>query len=152
MKHIKSLHHNKSFGLLVIRIIVGVVFIAHGWLKFNDMPGTIGFFAMLGIPAFFAYVVAIVEFLGGISLLIGFGSKIAGGLLAIDMLVATLGVHKSYGLIGPMGAELTLVLFAAALGIAIAGPGRYSLGLCCGCPGSGTCKVEGSECQECVTK
>lgn len=146
----KSLHHNKSFGLLIIRIIAGIIFITHGYMKLGNMVGTVEFFATLGFAAFWAYVVALVEFLGGISLLAGYGSKIAGSLLAINMLVAVLGVHKSYGLVGPNGAELALILFAVSLGIAIAGPGRYSLGSGCGCPvKKGACSIDGDACQEC---
>lgn len=152
MKHMRSLHHNKSLGLLVIRIIAGVIFMAHGYMKFQDMQGTIMFFTSLHLGAFAAYLVTFVEFFGGLSLIIGYASKIAGGLLAIDMLVAVLDVHKSYGLIGPNGAELALSLFAITLGIAIAGPGRYSLGACCGCPvKSGSCPVDGP-CKNCGHK
>lgn len=145
MKSFQSLHHNKSLGLLVLRIVVGFIFIVHGYMKLGDMTGTIGFFATLGLAPFWAYVVALVEFLGGISLVIGYATKIGASLLAINMLVAVLDVHKSYGLVGPMGAELALVMFASTLCIAVAGAGRYSLGACCGFPSkNGTCPVGGN--------
>ncbi len=149
----KSLHHNKSFGLFIIRFMAGVILVAHGWMKLTDIGQTKMFFASVGIATFWVYVVALVEFLGGISFIIGFASKIAGGLVAIEMLGAVFMIHKSYGLIGPNSAELALIFFAVSLGIAIAGPGRYSLGSGCGCPvKKGTCPVDGGACQECGSK
>lgn len=126
--------HNKDLGLLLIRVTAGIVFMVHGYQKLSDLQGTVGFFDGLGMAAFFAYVVAVVEFLGGISFIIGYGSKIAGVLLAIVMLVAFFVVHLPNGFsVSAGGYEFVLALFGAALGIAFAGPGRYGFGPDCGC-------------------
>ncbi|MBU3668717.1 MAG: DoxX family protein [Candidatus Taylorbacteria bacterium] len=132
--------HNTDIGLLILRIVVGLVFIVHGYGKVTGIDQTIGFFGMLGFPAVLAYVVAYVELLGGISLVIGYGSKISSALLAFTMLVAIIKVH------GPKGfnnSEFVLTLMAANLAIFFAGSGKYALGAKCGCPvKEGTCVVE----------
>ena len=116
-------YKNADLGLLLLRCAVGIVFVAHGLQKFWALDGTIAFFGALGLPAFFAYVIATIEFLGGLSLILGVFSDIAGYLLAIQMVFAIYLVKLSKGLIG--GYELDMTLLAAALSIAMIGPGRY---------------------------
>lgn len=102
------------------------------------MAGTTGFFGTLGIPlpALAAWVVALVEFLGGIAMLLGVYVCIAGTLLAVDMLVALFVVHWPKGfLAGGGGYEFVFTLLLVSLGVAVLGPGRWSLGrgkYCCG--------------------
>ncbi|HLD81699.1 MAG TPA: DoxX family protein, partial [Patescibacteria group bacterium] len=64
----------KDYALLALRIAVGVIFIYQGWLKLNNIEFVTTMFDEVGIPlaGFFAYLVAIVEFLGGIAVLVGF--------------------------------------------------------------------------------
>ncbi len=132
--------HNYNLGLLVLRVVVGLVFVVHGYMKFAGLAGTIGFFAMLGLPAFLAYVVATVELLGGLSLIIGYGSKVSSALLAFVMLVAIIKVH---GPKGYMNSEFVLTLLAANVAIFFAGSGAYALGSSCGCPvKEGSCPVK----------
>jgi uncharacterized membrane protein YphA (DoxX/SURF4 family) len=135
--------HNKSVGLLLLRVATGLVFLVHGYLKIvmmSDPQGTIAFFASIGLPAFCAYLVAYVELLGGISLIVGYGSKIFSALLAIVMIVALIKVHIPMGW---LASELPITLLGATLGIFFAGAGKYGLGSDCGCPvGKGTCPVD----------
>lgn len=142
---LKSLFHNKDFGLLVIRVIIGAIFVVHGYQKLDSIGMTIGFFSKLGFAPFLAYVVAWVEFLGGISLIIGYGSKIAAALLSVSTLVALVKVHGPNGFdVGRGGYEYILTLFAVVVGLLYTGPGRYSLGATCGCPvKEGTCPAGG---------
>lgn len=137
----KNIFHDRDFGLLVLRVVVGAVFLIHGYQKFQMMSGTIGFFASIGLPAFMAYVVATVETLGGLSLIVGYGSKISAALLAITMAVAIVKVHGPNGfMVGKGGYEFTLTLLAANVAILYAGAGKYGLGSDCGCPcAKGTC-------------
>lgn len=143
-----SVCHNKDFGILILRVIVGAIFAIHGYEKLSGIAGVIGFFAGLGIAPFWAYVVAWVEFLGGISLIIGFGSKIASALLAIVMMTAIIKVHGQNGFaVGRGGYEFVLTLFAAAAALLYTGPGRYSIGSNCGCPvKKGTCPAGDCTC------
>jgi putative oxidoreductase len=121
----------RGYGLLVLRIVVGVTFIAHGWLKFHGMgmEGTTGFFTSLGIPipAFIAWVVVIVEMLGGIALILGIFTLPVGLALAVDMIGVLTFAKKGAAFIGPKSYELELNLLAASLAIALAGPGMFSL-------------------------
>jgi len=57
---------NVDLGLLLIRIALAIVFIAHGWQKLQNSSGVVGFFGSLGFAPIFAYLVIIIELLGGI--------------------------------------------------------------------------------------
>lgn len=121
-----------SLGLLVLRVVVGAVFAAHGAQKIFEytIPGTIGSFAGMGVPMpeIAAPFVAFVELIGGILLVLGLFARLAGILLAIDMVVALVLVHLSAGLwVGEGGYEFVAVLGAAALALALTGAGRFSI-------------------------
>ncbi len=120
----------QSWGLAVLRIIVGIVFLTHGYQKIFHMHlgGVTGFFGHLGIPLpmFFAVVVMIVEFVGGILLITGLATRIPSTLLAIDMIVALLVVHLPSGY-QKSGGELVLLLLGGAVCLALAGGGAGSL-------------------------
>lgn len=121
-----------SMGLLVLRIVVGAVFAAHGAQKIFEftIPGTIGSFAGMGVPLaeIAAPAVAFLELVGGILLILGFLTRPVGILLAIDMAVAFALVHLPAGLwVGDGGYEFVAVLGVAALALALTGAGRYSV-------------------------
>ncbi|MFJ4223198.1 DoxX family protein [Microbacterium sp. NPDC089695] len=121
-----------SWGLLVLRIVVGAVFFAHGAQKIFEftLAGTIGSFAGMGVPLpeIAAPVVAFVELIGGAMLVLGLFTRLAGVLLAVDMLVALVLVHLSAGLwVGDGGYEFVAVLGAVALALAFTGAGRFSV-------------------------
>lgn len=114
---------NHDLGLLVLRLAVGIVFVAHGWDKFMEIAQTVSFFETLGMPAFVAYIVAAVEFLGGLALILGTWTTTAGFLLAIVMIAAIFLTKLPSGLLG--GYEYELVLLAGALAVALLGTGKY---------------------------
>lgn len=118
-------------ALAILRIVVGVVFIAHGAQKLFvwGHPGVVGAFTKMGIPvpALTGWVVAIVEFFGGVALVLGAAASIAAALIAVDMLGAMVFVHLKNGFFLPMGAEFAFTLFGAAVTIMIAGPGAWSV-------------------------
>lgn len=121
-----------SLGLLVLRIVVGAVFAAHGGQKIFEftIPGTIGSFAGMGVPLpeIAAPIVAFIELVGGILLIAGFFTRPVGILLAVDMVVALVAVHLPAGLwVGDGGYEFVAVLGVAALALAFTGAGRFSL-------------------------
>ncbi len=118
---------NNDLALLLLRLGVGVIFIVAGWGKLNGIDGTAGFFENLGIPLplFMAWVVALVEFLGGIMVLVGFKARIPALLLAFIMLVAI--VLTKLGGENPFRAmRLDLMLLLTSLAIAILGAGGYA--------------------------
>ncbi len=111
----------QNTGLFLIRFGLGLVFVVHGWQKLSDIGMIVGFFNGLGLPAIVAYVVAVIELLGGLAMICGVWTKCAGWLLAIVMAGAIILVKGKMGFIG--GYELDLLLFLTALGIAFTGPG-----------------------------
>jgi putative oxidoreductase len=118
-------------GLAVIRVIVGSVFLAHGAQKLfvYGLGGVTGAFAGMGIPlaGVVGPAVAFLEFLGGLALVLGLFTRIAGLGLAAVMLGAIFTVHLAGGFFAPEGVEFVLTLFAAALALALTGPGGFSL-------------------------
>jgi putative oxidoreductase len=127
---------NRLAGLapLVVRVIVGVIMAAHGWQKLAGGPANFGgFLAQLGVPlpTLMAWVLTLVELVGGVLLVVGLLSRLAALLLTIDLVVAILLVKVNVGLIAPpqqgAGAELDLALIAGFLVILFAGPGSLSL-------------------------
>lgn len=78
------------------------------------------------VPEVSAVVVTLVEFLGGLALIIGLGTRVAAALLAIDMASAILIVHVKNGFFAPGGVELPLTLLAANLCLMLAGAGALS--------------------------
>jgi putative oxidoreductase len=119
-----------SLGIALVRIITGVIFVAHGYMKFFVMgiPGTTGFFSQVGIPApgFMAPFVATLEVAGGIALIIGLLTRLAALGLAINMLVAIVLVRLKGGFFAPNGAEFEILLCVACVALVIAGAGAFS--------------------------
>lgn len=118
-----------KWGLLALRIAAGVIFIFHGYGKlFGDSPGMTGFTMMVGkigfpLPAFFAYVAALAEFVGGIAMLLGAWTRAAAAFVGVNMLVAIILVKKfALPAIDP---DLTLLAISVAL--ICMGPGEYSV-------------------------
>ena len=118
-------------GLAILRIAVGIVFLAHGGQKLFQFGfgGVTGAFGQMGIPfpGLTGPLVAVVEFLGGIALVVGFATRIAALFLAIEMLGAMLFVHIPAGFFLPAGIEFAFSLFAANLALFFVGPGDFSL-------------------------
>jgi len=117
-------------SLLVLRLAVGSIFAAHGVQKLmNGVAATAGGFESMGIPLpmVAAVVVIAVELGGGIALALGALTRIAGGLLAIDMLVAMVLVHLPNGFFLPQGVEFVLALLGASVALAGLGAGALSV-------------------------
>ncbi|RKS79552.1 putative oxidoreductase [Actinomadura pelletieri DSM 43383] len=121
-----------DIGLLIGRVALGVVFVAHGWQKLNDMghANVTKFFESVDVPlaSLSAYYSTWVELIGGFALIVGVVTPIVGLLLAIDMAGAFLFVHKGNGMfVTENGYELVLALGATAILLALAGAGRFSV-------------------------
>jgi putative oxidoreductase len=122
----------RDLALLVTRVAVGAVFLAHGWQKLftNGIDGTAAFFDQAGVPAATAsaWFAALVELAGGAALIVGLAVPAAGVLLLVDMIGAFAFVHAGSGLfVDGGGYEFVLVLGAAALALAAVGAGRFSV-------------------------
>ena len=125
-----------AFGLLILRVVVGLILAGHGaqklfgWWGGQGMDGWTQTVAKLRIrPALpWAWVAALAEFGGGILLAIGFLSPLGNLAIAGSMLVAIATVHLSRGFwVTKGGYEFNLALIAAVAALALTGPGAYSL-------------------------
>jgi putative oxidoreductase len=125
-----------DLGLLLIRLVVGLSMAAHGsqklfgWFGGYGISGTGGFFQSIGIKPGkpMAALAGLGEFASGLLLAAGLFTPYAGVLLALIMLVATLKVHVAKGFFAQNGGyELTLLYAAAGVGLALIGPGSYTL-------------------------
>ncbi|HEY3411786.1 MAG TPA: DoxX family protein [Armatimonadota bacterium] len=119
-----------DWALLVARVVVGVIFMAHGsqlmFGAFNG-PGLAGFVKMMG-PI--GYLVAIGQFFGGLGLVVGFLSRFSAASLIVIMIGAIVKVHLPNGFfLGPKpGYEYNLALIGLLAPILIAGPGAFTIG------------------------
>lgn len=120
-----------DIALMVLRLVVGAVFIAHGAQKLFvfGVPGISSGFAQQGIP--FAHIVAplvsVVEFFGGLALVFGALTRFAALALTIDMFGALLFVHLKSGFFLPNGFEFVLTLAAVTATLVLMGAGAYSI-------------------------
>jgi putative oxidoreductase len=118
-------------GLLLIRLALGLVFVMHGWQKLAviGLGGVAGFLSQLGVPfpAVNAVLITGAELGGGLALLAGLGTRVAGAVLAFSMAVAIATVHISQGFFAPTGVEYPLTLLLVNLALISTGAGAYSL-------------------------
>jgi putative oxidoreductase len=114
----------------ILRLVVGVVLMAHGFLKLTDIGAFEESLVSMGfpIPRASAWAAALAEFLGGAGLFFGFWTRLAAIVGSIVMVTAIATVHATNGLLAENGGfEYPLVLLAALLYFLAAGAGRYSM-------------------------
>jgi putative oxidoreductase len=130
-----------SWAITVVRVVLGVIFFAHGsqkvlgWYGGYGLKGTTGYFTSIGLPLPIAYLVCFFEFLGGIGLLLGLLTRLAALAVAIVMVGAIAKVHWPNGLfinweLKPgqgHGFEVNLAFIAMAVACLIAGGGALSV-------------------------
>ncbi|MFC5181333.1 DoxX family protein [Actinomadura harenae] len=119
-------------GLLLGRLVLGAVFIAHGWQKFHKYGhgNVTKMFDGMGIPlpSLAAFYATWVELAGGVALVVGVLVPLVGVLLFADMAGALWYAHADHGFFSEKGGyEYVLVLGVLSLLVAFAGPGRLSL-------------------------
>jgi putative oxidoreductase len=125
----------------ILRLVLGVVFFAHGaqkmlgWFGGFGFSGTMGFFTgTMHIPAPLAFLAIAAEFLGGLGLILGFLTRIAAFGIAVNMLVAIATVHSAVGFFmnwnGTQkgeGFEFHLLVLAMTAFLMIRGAGAFSI-------------------------
>lgn len=125
----------RDWGLLVLRIGLGLTFLFHGLPKlFPSGPaGFAGFVARLGFPAptLFAWIVALLETAGALAIIVGLLTRWIAPLMVIEMVVTTLRVKIPSGFpfiaMDKTGWELDFLLLVIALALTLMGPGALSL-------------------------
>ena len=137
----KLMSTTDDFTVTILRVLLGVVFFAHGaqkalgWFGGYGFTGTMGFFTQkLNIPAPLAVLAIAAEFLGGMGLLVGLLSRVAAFGIACNMVVAVYMIHRHFGFFANWygqqkgeGFEFHLLAVGIALFIMIKGSGALSL-------------------------
>ncbi len=123
--------NNTHIALLLLRVSLGVMFIAHGLLKLTvfTLPGTAQFFAAQGFPGWAAYPVTGLEIAGGILLISGLATRWVA-IALVPVLLGALYVHIGNGWVfsnGQGGWEYPAFLVVVTIVQALLGPGRYAL-------------------------
>src|SRR4051794_12939374 len=125
-----------NIGLLIIRLVVGLLFVGHGaqklfgWFGGYGLKGTGGWFESIGMKpgGTLALFAGLAELIGGILFALGFLTPLAGIMIAGTMVMAIVKVHAPNGLWATAnGYEFNLTLIAVAIGVALIGPGKYAL-------------------------
>lgn len=122
---------NKEIGTTILRVFLGITFLVHGAAKFQGgIENTVGFFESLGLPGFAAYLVAVIELVGGIAMIVGVGTRIVSILFAAVLAVATNKVKLAGGFLGNgqmAGYELDLALMVIAIYLALTNKSLFAL-------------------------
>jgi len=122
-----------SYGILLLRVVVGVAFVGHGtqkllgWFGGYGPKGTGGFFGSMGYraPVLMAVAAGLSEGGGGTLLALGFATPLAGALLATVMINAIAAVTFKRAFM--LGSELEIIYLTIAVSLAATGPGRFSI-------------------------
>jgi putative oxidoreductase len=120
----------RPFGLLVLRVALGVIFLSHGYPKLAHLRGGTqmqNFFVEHGLPGYFLYISGALETFGGGLLLAGLFTRVVALLLGIEMCVAIWKVHSVHGYLAVHEYEYPLTLAAACFALATIGAGWISL-------------------------
>ena len=136
----KLLNTQNDLSLTFARLLLGVVFFAHGaqkllgWFGGFGFSGTVGAFTKMGMPVALVFFVIFVEFFGGLSMLFGLLSRLAGlGITALMIgAIFTIHIHNGffmnwYGRQKGEGFEFHLLAIALAVLILVRGAGALSL-------------------------
>src|SRR5260370_18549317 len=124
----KSLNSLQPVGLLVLRLVLGLIFFSHGYPKVaHAAPGMQAFFVEHGLPGYFVYISGVLEVFGAVLLAIGVFTRGAALLLAIEMGVAIWKVHSTAGYLAVHNYEFPLAILAGSFALATVGGGLFAL-------------------------
>ena len=122
------LNRLQPLGLLVLRLTLGAIMIAHGFPKvFGGAHHHVEVVRSLGIPGWMAYLSTAAEFGGGIFLIVGFLTRFAALCVLIDMLVAIFAVHWKNGFLGQGNYQFPLALATIAFSLVLFGAGPIAI-------------------------
>jgi putative oxidoreductase len=124
------LNRFQPFGTLVMRLVLSIIMIRHGYDKVIPSGSLYNFAHMvsrLHLPMWLGYVSAFTELFGGLLLFVGLLTRFVALMIAIDMTVAIIKIHLHGGLMGPNSFALPLACFAIALMLVFTGCGWLGL-------------------------
>jgi putative oxidoreductase len=125
---LRYLDRSQPLALVVLRLVLGSIMIAHGRSKvFGGMAHAVQFVSSLGLPGWMAYLSAYTEFFGGILIILGLFTRVVALGIVIDMLVAIGKVHWKKGLVGPGASEFPLSLAAISFALIFFGAGSIAI-------------------------
>ena len=128
---LKLMATGQSWGPFIVRLVVGIIFVAHGGQKFFEkgIDAVAQGFGSMGIPMPYlnAILASSAEFFGGILFILGLAVRPAAIPLAFTMIVAFVKVHGGNGFFLPSGFEYVFALFFLIVAVGIEGAGRFSL-------------------------
>ena len=124
----RYLERLEPLGLLVMRVVLGVIMIGHSyWKVFGGEHKAMAFVTGLGLPWWLTYFSIAAEFGGGILVILGLFTRFSAFAILIDMVVAIWKVHWKNGLLGEHGYQFTLSLSAIAFALILSGAGPIAL-------------------------
>lgn len=116
----------KEIGSLLVRMVLGIIFLVHGFMKFDGgIENVVGFFSSVGLPGFLAYIVGAIELVGGILMILGVGTRVVAALFAFVMIGAIVSVKLVKGFVG--GYEFDLALLAMSVHLVLSGSQLYAI-------------------------
>jgi putative oxidoreductase len=125
---LRYLDRFQPLALLVLRLVLGVIMVGHGYPKvFGGLAHHVQSVSNLGLPGWLAYFSAAAEFLGGIALILGLLTRLASLAVLINMAVAIGKVHWKNSLMGTGGYQFPLALAAIAFALIFLGAGPIAL-------------------------
>lgn len=114
----------QPLALLVLRLVLGVIMIGHGYSKvFGGLSHHAQFISSLGLPGWLAYISAVTEFFGGLLVIAGLLTRCVSLAILIDLGVAIAKVHWKHGLLGEGGYQFPLALAAISFALVFFGGG-----------------------------
>ena len=125
--------NSADYAALALRVVTGGLFLAHGLTKLLvfTIPGTVGFFESLGLPAILAYLTIVAEIGGGVALILGVATRLVSVAL-LPVLLGALWVHSGAGFMFSNqggGWEFPLFWAVAQASLALLGNGAFALKL-----------------------
>ena len=122
---------NVKYSAFLMRLSLGTILLAHGLLKVMvfTVPGTVGYFESIGLPAIAAHFTIMGELVGGIAILVGLYTRLAA-ILSLPILIGAALVHASNGWVFSNqggGWEFPVLLIVLAVSVSITGNGAYAV-------------------------
>ena len=115
--------------MLIIRLVLGIIFVVHGADKVGHLAETVESLSVgVGLPPWLAFLICAVEFLGGLGLVLGLFARFAALGIGMVMLGAVITVHAQHGFfLQNHGYEYNLALIGMAIAVILAGAGPWSI-------------------------